>query len=130
MEVTDPEKIILHYEVGDEMFNKTILDQIIPTRDTLVCVYKYFNKFSQKQKFKYEQVIEELYQQFGCKINLQLLKYALDIFKEGNLIVYKWWDELFELEVNKTAGKINIEQLTSFQEIQYLYRHFEYIINN
>jgi single-stranded-DNA-specific exonuclease len=117
------DRTIALYEAGDESSNQEVLSNIIPTRETLVILYKLFNNSSCKNIYTLSQINEALGQIIKAP-NRAIIKLSLDILAEAKLIEYTVQESSYEIKTMKSEGKVCLEELISYKEGQRVIQTF------
>ena len=118
IKLTDLHKTSALYQLGDEKANEEVLNNIIPTREILVILYKFLmNTNNDRKVYTIKELLEVLMEKINIP-NSALINHALEIFMEGKLLSYKKQGPIYEIEVHRSQGKINLEELRSYQNAQ------------
>ncbi len=119
---------ILH-DPESEKYNEEIIREIVPKRDKLVILYKYFTREPKRTHYRIDQVREDLYRKHQVWCNPLMIKNALTIFNEGNLLRVKEQQGVFEITVNSMTQKVDLKTLDSYKRINRLYGDFTILKN-
>jgi len=118
IKLTDLHKTLVLYEPGDEGANEEVLNNIVPTREILVILYKFLmNTNNDRKVYTIKELLEVLKEKIELP-NSALINHALDIFMEGKLLSYNKQGPNYEIQINRSKGKINLEELRSYQNAQ------------
>lgn len=117
------EKIFL-YSNDDEEDNLNILQEIIPTREILVIIYKFLREYGVISDMNINKILERLGDKTGTYINKKMFEHSLIVFTEGNLIKYSINNDRYDIEVLEIKEKVNIENLSTFKYYNSLNENF------
>ncbi len=116
--LTNIHKTLVLYEAGDERSNEEILSNIQLTRELLVLLYKYISSTNNdKEVYRVQELMEALNSHKG-PVNPTLIRLALEILMEGNLLSAKREGTTYCIQMNKNGEKIRLEDLKSYQNAQ------------
>lgn len=119
------EKTIFLYNNGDEKSNEFVLENIIPTRDQLVVIYKYFKAINSNEiRLEFEDIYINIKKEYKLSINQALLNNALKIFTEGNLLTYKFENHTYSVYMIKNPYKVDLNKLRFTQYLKEREKHF------
>ncbi len=112
------EDTIFLYNNGDEEANIFILENIIPSRDQLIVIYKHL-KGNDFHEVTFKELFKNIEQKYGLKINERMLDNSLAIFSEGNLLTYKLKNNIYNVSMIEPDCKVDLDEL---RFVQYLER--------
>ena len=114
------EDTIFLYNNGDEKSNIFVLENIIPSRDQLIVIYKYIKgNNSHEITFTFKELYKGIEQKYGLKINEKMLDNSLAVFSEGNLLTYKLKNNIYNVSIIEPICKVDLNGL---KFVQYLER--------
>ncbi|ABR48505.1 single-stranded-DNA-specific exonuclease RecJ [Alkaliphilus metalliredigens QYMF] len=126
IEMSELEEIIAFHNKDDELYNEVILKSIIPTKMDLAKIYKLLkNQKTYHDGFSLETIARELQHLFEMSINKVFWENTLRIFQEGSLLEYRSSQGQYQVKLNPTPQKIDIEALDYYQKLLAQYKDFE-----
>lgn len=116
------DQLLLLFNPEGEREYGEILHQVIPQREKLVHLYKFFSQRTQQGAIgSLKEMQSALEQQYGSYFSIPLIQNALRIFQEGGLLTVEQRGEDYRIIVHQGAPKIQLETLESFRRLnQYL----------
>ncbi|MCC5911535.1 MAG: single-stranded-DNA-specific exonuclease RecJ [Clostridiaceae bacterium] len=119
----DVNSLIL-YSSGEENLNEKILKTIIPTRKLLVVLYKILKVNYHKKSTSLEDLVDSINKDFKINTNGKLLKSAISIFEEANIMKCTVEDNSYLLEILPTKEKVDIECVNTYKKCMNIYHQF------
>ena len=106
------ENTIFLYNRGDEKCNISVLKNIIPTRNQLVAIYKYFKDMDSGEiTFTFDELYTNIKQKYNLEINERMFNNSLAMFSEGNLLTYRLKNNIYNVCMTEPACKIDLNTL-------------------
>ena len=106
------ENTISLYNSGDEKCNTLVLESIIPTRNQLIAIYKYFKGMDSGEiTFTFDELYTDIKQKYNLETNERMFSNSLAIFSEGNLLTYRLKNNIYNVCMTEPACKIDLNTL-------------------
>ncbi len=113
------ENTIFLYNNGDERSNVFVLENIIPTREQLVVLYKCFrNNNSDRIVFTFRGLYKSIKQKYNLEINERLLDNSLTMFSEGKLLTYESKNNIYNVCMIEPVCKVDLNKLKFTQYLK------------
>ena len=116
---SDNGDIIFLYNKGDEESNIFVLENIIPSREQLIVIYKYLKSNNlHKITFTFEELYKSIKQRYNLETNEKMLDNSLAVFSEGNLLTYEFKNNIYNVSMMEPACKVDLNKLKFVQYLE------------
>ncbi|GAB6087977.1 single-stranded-DNA-specific exonuclease RecJ [Alkaliphilus crotonatoxidans] len=105
------------------------IQKIVPKRENLVILYKYFSRTASQGRYSIQQILEGLSHQYPGVFNPAMIQNAFKIFSEGKLLLVEKIQGYYQIKLNKVTDKVDLEALDSYKKFNQLILDFENLKN-
>ncbi|MGV8145651.1 MAG: single-stranded-DNA-specific exonuclease RecJ [Alkaliphilus sp.] len=122
-------KIVGFYKKGDMIFNSSVLENIIPKRKELVAIYKYLKENISETTYTLDRITNDMNNRHGNLFNSKIITHALELFRDGNLVEYRHYNQVISLEILNVNQKIDLLHLSKYAELLNYSENFNKVKN-